>query len=97
MERRRISGCRFSRGDAVGMVSPRRLLRALARTLDEQPAATHGDDEILERIRAELRKRPGAERRRLDYRSERVVDLNGVILDEKEREALASSPKNPRS
>jgi len=96
MERRRIKRVPVLAGDLlVGMVSRADLLRALARTLDEQPAATHGDDEILERIRAELAKAPWVPKDGVSITvTNGVVDLNGVILDEKEREALRVVAEN---
>ena len=95
MERRRIKRVPVLAGDLlVGMVSRADLLR-VARTLDEQPAATHGDDEILERIRAELAKAPWVPKDGVSITvTNGVVDLNGVILDEKEREALRVVAEN---
>jgi CBS domain-containing protein len=96
MERRRIKRVPVLAGDLlVGMVSRADLLRALARTLDEQPAATHSDDEILESIHAELAKAAWVPRDGLGITvTNGVVDLNGVILDEQEREALRVVAEN---
>ena len=96
MERRRIKRVPVLAGDLlVGMVGRADLLRALARTLDEQPAATPGDDEILERIHAELAKAAWVPRDGLAITvTNGVVALSGVILDEKEREALRVVAEN---
>ncbi len=96
MERRRIKRVPVLAGDLlVGVVSRADLLRALARALDEGPAATHGDDEILDHIHAELAKAAWVQRDGLRITvTDGVVDLNGVILDEKEREALRVVAEN---
>lgn len=96
MEHRRIKRVPvLDRDLLVGMVSRADLLRALARALDEQPAVTDSDDEILESIRAELAKAAWVPRDGLAITVRNgVVDLNGVILDEKEREALRVVAEN---
>lgn len=96
MERRRIKRVPVLAGDSlVGMVSRADLLRALARTLDEQPAAMHSDNEILESIHAELAKAAWVPKDGLAITvTNGIVDLNGVILDEKEREALRVVAEN---
>ena len=96
MERHRIKRVPVLDGDLlVGMLSRADLLRALARALDEKPAAAHGDDEILEGILAELAKAAWVPRDGLAITvKDGVVDLNGVILEEKEREALRVVAEN---
>jgi CBS domain-containing protein len=96
MERRRIKRVPVLVGDLLlGIVSRADLLRALARALDEQPAATVGDDEILERIQAELAKAAWVPRDGFAITiTNGIVYLNGVILDEKEREALRIVAEN---
>jgi hypothetical protein len=96
MERRRIKRVPVLEGDVpVGIVSRADLLRALARTLEEQPAAAVGDDEIRERILAELAKVSWVPRDGLAITVvDGVVGLDGVILDEKEREALRVVAEN---
>src|SRR5437899_8917188 len=85
MERRRIKRVPVLEGDLlVGMVSRADLLRALGRALDEQPAGMHRDDEILHHIYAELAKAAWVPRDGLAVTvTNGVVDLNGVILEEK--------------
>jgi CBS domain-containing protein len=96
MEHRRIKRVLVLEDDVlVGMVSRADLLRALQGALEEQPAATHGDDEILASIDAELAKAAWVPRDGLAITvTNGVVDLNGVILDEKEREALRVVAEN---
>jgi hypothetical protein len=79
----------------VGMVSRADLLRALARTLEEQQATPGGDNEIRERILAELAKVSWVPRDGLAITvTDGVVGLDGVILDEKERAALRVAAEN---
>jgi CBS domain-containing protein len=96
MERRRIKRVPVLAGDLLtGLVSRADLLRALARTLEEQPAATYSDDEIREWIHAELAKTAWVPRDGFAITvTNGVVELNGVILDEKEREALRVVAEN---
>ena len=96
MERHRIKRVPVIEGDKlVGIVSRADLLRALARRIDEQSAAAMGDDEIRERILAELAKVSWVPRDGIEIGVENgVVNLNGVILDESEREALRIAAEN---
>jgi CBS domain-containing protein len=96
MEGRRIKRVPVFAGDVlVGIVSRADLLRALALALDERPAGTHSDDEIREQILAELAKAAWVPRDGLEIRVKNgVVELDGVILDEKEREALRVVAEN---
>jgi CBS domain-containing protein len=96
MERRRIKRVPVLDGDApVGIVSRADLLRALARSLEEQPVAVAGDDEIRERILAELASASWVPRDGLAITvTDGIVGLDGVILDEKEREALRVAAEN---
>jgi len=96
MERRRIKRVPVLDGDVpVGIVSRADLLRALARTLEEQQGAAAGDDEIRERILAELAKVSWVPRDGLAITVvDGVVALDGVILDEKERAALRVAAEN---
>ena len=96
MERRRIKRVPVLDGDTpVGIVSRADLLRALARSLEVQPVAVAGDDEIRERILAELAKVSWVPRDGLAITvTDGVVGLDGVILDEKERDALRVAAEN---
>jgi CBS domain-containing protein len=95
MERRRIKRVPVLDGEVpVGILSRADLLRGLAGTLEQRPAAT-SDAEIRERILAELARAAWVPRDGIAITVENgVVDLNGVILDEKEREALRVAAEN---
>jgi CBS domain-containing protein len=96
MERHRIKRVPVLDGDVlVGILSRADLLRALADALEEKPAPTTSDEEIRERILGELAKAAWMPRDGLAITVENgVVDLNGVILDEKERAALRVAAEN---
>jgi CBS domain-containing protein len=96
MERHRIKRVPVIEGDKlVGIVSRADFLRALARRLDAQTAAAVGDDQIREGIIAELAKVSWVPRDGIEIAVENgVVNLNGVILDENEREALRVAAEN---
>jgi CBS domain-containing protein len=96
MERHRIKRVPVMDGKKlVGIVSRADFLRALARRLAEQSAVAANDEEIRERILAELAKVSWVPRDGVGITVENgVVDLNGVILDEKEREALRVAAEN---
>jgi CBS domain-containing protein len=96
MERHRIKRVPVLDGDVlVGILSRADLLRALADALEEKPAPTTSDEEIRERILGELAKAAWMPRDGLAITVENgVVDLNGVILDEKERSALRVAAEN---
>ena len=96
MERHRIKRVPVLDGDvAVGILSRADLLRGLAGVLAEAPAAAASDEEIRERILAELARAAWVPRDGIAITVENgVVDLNGVILDEKERAALRVAAEN---
>jgi CBS domain-containing protein len=96
MERRRIKRVPVvDGGAAVGIVSRADLLRALARTLEEEPASAGSDAKIRERLLAELAKLSWVPRDGLTITvSDGIVGLDGVILEEKEREALRVVAEN---
>ena len=96
MERHRIKRVPVLDGDVpVGILSRADLLRGLAGALAEAPAAAGSDEEIRERILAELARAAWVPRDGIAITVENgVVDLNGVILDEKERVALRVAAEN---
>lgn len=96
MERRHIKRVPVvERGILVGIVSRADLIAALARALDRESSATAGDDEIRERVLVELARAAWAPRSGLSVTvSNGVVELNGVIFEEKEREALRVAAEN---
>jgi len=96
MERRRIKRVPVLDGGVmVGILSRADLLRGLASALQDAPAAATSDEEIRERILAELARSAWVPRDGIAITVENgVVDLNGVILDEKERAALRVAAEN---
>ena len=96
MERHRIKRVPVLEGEKlVGIVSRADFLRTLARGLEDHSAVAAGDEEIRARILAELAKVSWVPRDGVGITVENgVVDLNGVILDEKEREALRVAAEN---
>jgi CBS domain-containing protein len=96
MERRRIKRVPVIEGDVlVGIVSRLDLLRALLRAIEGQHSEDRGDDDIREQILGELAKAAWVPRDGLSISVKAgVVDLNGVILEEKEREALRIVAEN---
>jgi CBS domain-containing protein len=96
MERHRIKRVPVLDGNVpVGILSRADLLRGLAGVLAEAPAAAASDEEIRERILAELARSAWVPRDGVAITVENgVVDLNGVILDEKERAALRVAAEN---
>ena len=96
MERRRIKRVPVIEGDLlVGVISRADLLGSLLRALEAHHAEIRRDDEILEQILAELAKAAWVPRDGLSISvQDGVVELNGVILEEKEREALRVVAEN---
>ena len=96
MERRRIKRVPVIEGDVlVGVVSRADLLRSLLNAIEAHRSEDRGDDQILEQILAELAKAAWVPRDGLSISvKDGVVDLNGVILEEKEREALRVVAEN---
>jgi CBS domain-containing protein len=96
MERHHIKRVPVLEGEKlVGIVSRADFLRALARGLEDRSDVPADDEEIRARILAELAKVSWVPRDGVGITVENgVVDLNGVILDEKEREALRVAAEN---
>jgi CBS domain-containing protein len=90
MERHRIKRLPVVRGDKlVGIVTRANLLRALASLTGEAEPAAGDDASIRARIYAELEKQPWAPVNVLDVIVRNgVVHLWGVVLDERQREAI---------
>jgi CBS domain-containing protein len=96
MERRRIKRVPVLDGEVpVGILSRADLLRGLAGALEATSTAATSDEEIRERILAELARAAWVPRDGIAITVENgIVDLNGVILDEKERGALRVAAEN---
>jgi CBS domain-containing protein len=96
MERHRIKRLPVVTGEMlVGLVSRADLLRALALALEQRSAEPHSDKEILAHIHAELAKAAWVPRDGLSITvNNGIVDLDGVILQEEEREALRVAVEN---
>jgi CBS domain-containing protein len=96
MEHRQIKRLPVVRGGKlIGIVSRANLVRALASIVGEtQPAATD-DASIRARIYADLREQPWASINMIDIVVRNgVVHLWGVILDERNREAIRVAAEN---
>jgi CBS domain-containing protein len=96
MERRHVKRVPVVRdGEVVGIVSRANLLRALAALVVEAPPATVDDIALSARILAELAKQSWAPRIGIDVMvRDGVVELNGTIFDERERQALRVAAEN---
>lgn len=96
MEHRRVKRLPVLRGGAlVGIISRADLVRALARLVADEPAFTSPDNEIRQRVLSELERAAWAPRAGITVVvKDGVVELDGVILNEKEREALRVAAEN---
>lgn len=82
-------------GVLIGIVSRPDLLAAVARALDEPQSAVGDDDAIRRCVLAELAKVAWAPRSGLTITViDGVVEFDGVILDEHERDALRVAAEN---
>lgn len=82
-------------GICVGIVTRADLVRALARVLEAEANAAPGDDEIREHIEREIAAAPWGKRLSVTVTVENgVVDLEGVIFDDRERAALRVVAEN---
>lgn len=95
MEENRVKRLPVLRGDKlVGIVSRADLLRALRHSLGGAPAAG-GDAAIRERVLAEIARAAWSPREGISVGvADGVVDLAGVVFDEKQREALIVAAEN---
>ena len=96
MERHRIKRLPVVERDrVVGIVSRASLLPVLAHLAETAPATTAADTEIRTRVLDAIDKEPWAMRSGIDAVVQGgVVDLRGVILDERERAALRVIAEN---
>lgn len=96
MERRHVKRLPVLRGGAlVGIVSRADLMRALARLLDKEPGLTSNDNEIRQRVLAEMARTGWAPRAGITVVvNDGVVELDGVILNDRERLALRVAAEN---
>jgi CBS-domain-containing membrane protein len=87
MERYRVKRLPvMDKGGMVGIVTRSNLLRALAGLIHDKPVAA-GDSEIKERLLAELKKKAWAPIVTVDVH-QGVVELSGILSDERQREAV---------
>jgi predicted transcriptional regulator len=93
MERRRVKRVPvLEDGKLIGIVSRANLMHALASLSRDAKAPSGGDDVIRDRILAELSK-PWAPQINVLVR-DGVVDLSGVLTDERERQAFVVTAEN---
>jgi CBS domain-containing protein len=94
MERRRVKRLPvLEDGKLVGIVSRANLMHALASLARDANTPSGGDDAIRDRILAELSKQPWAPQINVLVR-DGVVDLSGVLTDERERQAFVVAAEN---
>ncbi len=95
MERKRVQRIPIVRdGKLVGIVSRADLLRALARLVADAPGAAVGDVTIHDQLAADLARQNWAPRT-IDFTvRDGVVELSGVIVDERHRAALCVAAEN---
>jgi len=96
MERRRIKRVPIMReGKLVGIVTRANLLRALASVAAELPPAASSDAELRRLVLAELGKQPWSSQSDINVVvRDGIVQLWGVITNEREREALRVMVEN---
>jgi CBS domain-containing protein len=94
MERRRIKRLPvLEGGKLLGIVSRANLMHALASLAREAKPSADTDAAIRDRILAELAKQPWAPQINVVVR-DGVVDLSGVLTDERERPAVVVAAEN---
>jgi CBS domain-containing protein len=82
-------------GRMVGIISRSDLVRALVRQAQEANSQTHSDDAIAAAVRAELARHEWGARTtvRVNVR-DGIVDLDGMIFDERQRMAMKVAAEN---
>jgi len=98
MERHRIKRLPvLCGGILVGIVTRADLVRALAQLIEKEPTSASDDDEIRKCVLAELAKTAWAPRAGITVVvTDGIVELDGAITNEKEREALRVAAENVR-
>lgn len=98
MERRRVKRLPVLKGTrVVGILARADLLRVMERIAPKASPAKSSDRAIRESLLAELEKQPWNPRGIANIIVHNgVVDLNGVIFDERERDALRVAAENTR-
>ena len=82
-------------GALVGIVSRADLMRALGRLLDKEPRLARSDNEIRQRVLAEMAGTGWAPRAGITVVvNDGVVELDGVIVNDNERVALRVAAEN---
>jgi CBS-domain-containing membrane protein len=96
MEKQRIKRLPVLRGDkVVGIVTRSNLLHAMVSLARSAPPAAQGDVDIRERLLAEMQKEQWAPAATVNVVvRDGVVELWGVIFDERQREALKVVAEN---
>jgi CBS domain-containing protein len=96
MERHRVKRLPVLRGDALlGIVSRADLMRALAQLVDKEAASASDDDQIRNCVLAELARTAWAPLAGITVVvKDGIVELDGVITNDKGREALRVAAEN---
>lgn len=96
MERRRIKRVPVLRGaEVVGIVTRSNLMHAMVSLARTTPKAAQGDAAIRDQLLAEMQKQPWAPTAMTNVVvHDGVVELWGVVIDERQREALKVAAEN---
>ncbi len=95
MEKHQIKRLPVMKGDRlVGIISRQNFVRTLAGLAREMPEPSADDDQIRDRILAELDKRAWSTTGIEVFVREGVVDLCGVITDDRIRQAIVVAAEN---
>ncbi|QKC96792.1 CBS domain-containing protein [Mesorhizobium sp. NZP2298] len=82
-------------GKVIGIVTRSDLLRALLRSLPKGDSTVATDEQIRQKIVAELAAQPWAGTDMIHVRVDKgIAELNGAILDERERQAALVAAEN---